>query len=403
MAKHTKDDEKEEKATKDNRHKDNKEKIKAQARELNGLELTDLSSDPKALEKTAAMLNKVFKSDVASFGKPAVDAKIFQTGVLSLDRAVGNGGLLAGRVVSSSGHEGTGKTMAAMTIGGAVQRSGGLVAFLDAEGTFDPRFARSCGLNPDTLQLIQSTPERIMTGEDYLGACRLLIGLGYNFIIIDSSAALVPGKKLQQQFGEGQPATQAAMMSEEFSKITAILNSTKKCIVYVINQIRMKPMVMFGKNEGPTGGEAIKFYASYGFEIRKVGDITAAVLTPAGNFEEKAIGVKVSLGIHKNKTASTPVYPVEFDIYTTFATDKEGIQYTPGVDVCKDAVEVGIITNVIQQSGAWFAFGELRAQGRDNLVSMFKKNPAELDKLRSVVLGQSATLVSQPTQPQASA
>jgi recombination protein RecA len=264
---------------------------------------------------------------------------------------------------------------------------GGIAAFADAEGTFSRTFAEACGVDVENLILLQSTPDHVMTGEDFLEATRVLIAQGVNFIEVDSAAALVPSGKLQAKFGEGQAATHARMMSEELQKMTSYLSAGKRSIVWFTNQMRGKPMEMFGPKEEATGGNAIKFYASYRFGMQRVKDIIKKVKRSDGKVEEKIVGVSVGLRFVKNKTAPRPVEPITFDIYTVFGETHDGIQIVPGIDIIKDMYEVGKATGIVQQKGAWYQYEDVRGQGDYDFQEALRKTPEVAAKLRQAVLG----------------
>lgn len=370
-------------------------KDEAKKKEVPRLNMVDVD-DPNAIKHVLSAIHKSeqFKNsvEIAQVAPAEQQSTLYPTGILSLDLALGIGGLLGGRIVNCWGGEGTGKTLTAMTVGAGIQRTGGLVAFLDAEGSFSRKFAESCGLDVDKLIYVRSTAERLMSGEDFFEVARLCVQQGVHFIIIDSAAALIPSQKLTSVFGEGQQATQARLMSEELQKLTAYQTGNPRSIIWFTNQVRQKPMVMFGPKDGPTGGEALKFYMSYGFHMSKVSDITKKIRTADGRLEEANIGVSVTLSIVKNKTATRPIEPIKFDLYTIFATDADGVVYKPGVDVYKDMFEVGKRTGVITQKSSWYQFGDVRGNGDYDFQQNLRKNQEVTDRLRSVVLGQSPNI-----------
>ena len=345
--------------------------------------------DKKAIEHIVDVLQDKFSDapGVVTMNPTQKDVILYPTGILSLDLGLGIGGLLGGRVVDCFGSEGTGKTLTGLVACGNVQKRGGIAAFADAEGTFTRPFAESCGVDVENLILLQSTPDHVMTGEDFLEATRVLIAQGVNFIEVDSAAALVPSGKLQMKFGEGQQATHARMMSEELQKMTSYLSAGKRSIVWFTNQMRGKPMEMFGPKEEATGGNAIKFYASYRFGMQRVKDIVKKVKRPDGKVEEKIVGVSISLRFVKNKTAPRPVEPISFDIYTIFGETADGIKITPGVDIIKDMYEVGKMTGIVQQAGAWYKFEDIRGQGDYDFQEALRKAPEVAERLRNAVLG----------------
>lgn len=378
------------------RDKDDEKKKKKEAIKICMVD----ADDPKALQ---TILGAIQKTDcvkdtpgVVSINPATVIANLYETGILSLDRALGIGGLLGGRITNCHGDNGTGKTLTAMVIGGAVQRAGGIVAFLDAEGTFSPKFATACGLDVSKLIYVRSTPERIMAGEDFFEIMRVLVAQGVHFIIVDSATALVPSQKLALAFGEGQQATQARLMSEELQKVTSYLSANQRTHIWFTNQMRAKPMEMFGPKEESTGGKALPFYMSYGFHMYKVGDMVAKVKTQDGRFEERIVGVTVKLKITKNKTASKPLEPIEFDIYTEFAELQDGTIIEPGVNVIKDMFNVCKSLGIIEQKGAWYNFGDIRGQGEIDFCINLRQNPQAVTALRERALaaGRAGVAVS---------
>jgi recombination protein RecA len=345
--------------------------------------------DKKAISNIVDILQDKFSDapGVVTMNPTQKEVVLYPTGILSLDLGLGIGGILGGRVVDCFGSEGTGKTLTGLAAAGSVQKMGGIAAFADAEGTFSRTFAESCGVDVENLILLQSTPDHVMTGEDFLEATRVLIAQGVNFIEVDSAAALVPSGKLQAKFGEGQAATHARMMSEELQKMTSYLSAGKRSIVWFTNQMRGKPMEMFGPKEEATGGNAIKFYASYRFGMQRVKDIVKKIKRSDGKVEEKIVGVSIGLRFVKNKTAPRPVEPISFDIYTVFAETHDGIQIKPGIDIIKDMYEVGKATGIVQQKGAWYQYEDVRGQGDYDFQEALRKTPEVAEKLRAAVLG----------------
>jgi recombination protein RecA len=358
-------------------------------------------------------INEQFKSVVAQEvkDKPVV---IIPTGILSMDLAVGNGGLVAGRVMDIYGWEGTGKTLLCMTIGGYVQRcpkidSSGksvkrVVAFLDAEGTFSRAFALSAGMDADNLILIQSTPNKILTGEDFFDAMVTLIGQGVDYLIVDSCPALTPSQVVTNDTGQGQKATRAQLMASGLEKITPIVNANGQTLVHFVNQMRGKPMTMsWDRPEQETGGNALKFFSTYRFEVVRAEDINKKVLGADGIFREKKVGVTSYCKIIKNKTAPIPPtisaekcssYHFDFDVYFESFKEETGLEFHRGVDVVKDFIETGIRTGVIKQSSSWFSFGSIKTNGKIDLIQEIKKNPKIMAEIRGEVFdkmkGQSA-------------
>ena len=356
----------------------------------------------KDLADLSAAINTKFKSNVSVMANELNSITdhtyVYSTGISSLDRYFGVGGVLGGRIMNIWGHEGTGKTLLSLVVGSSIQRIKtdpypgnpegiGRVAFLDAEGSYAPAIAGAVGINTDRLLVFKSTPERILTGEDYFDIIKILIQNGIELIIVDSVPALVPSSRMDATVGQGQKATGAAMMAEGLQQITPLLNGFKRSVVWMINQIRMKPMVMFGSNQDHTGGEAIKFFESYSLEVKKKSDIIKKIAAANGMFVDKRIGVNVQAELRKNKTASIPTIPAEFDIYFENAVDKDGTKYTVGVDTFKDLIATALASGVIKQSSSWFYYGELKANGIDALGMALKQGDAAMvAKLRTEVL-----------------
>jgi recombination protein RecA len=351
------------------------------------------------------------------------EVMITPTGILSMDLALGNGGVLGGRIIDTWGWEATGKTLLTLTIGGYIQRcmkplkengkvvkdkDGNIkmvpkiVAFLDAEGTFSPKFAQSAGVITDKLILVRSTPDRILSGEDYFETAIRLVQADVDYIIIDSCPALTPRQVIVNQFGFAQKASTAQLMSEGLKMITPILNSSSNSIVHFINQIRGRPMAQTWQSPTtPTGGEALKFYSSYRLEVVHSEDITKKVLTTDGSYQPLKVGVNVGIKIHKNKTASEPQtlpsknYHFDLDIYFMEFQGDDGLVYNRGVDLVKDSIVTGVRLGVIKQKSSWFSFGEINENGMTALVGAIKSNPTIMGQIREAVFD---TFKSKPTE-----
>lgn len=358
----------------------------------------------KDMQSLSDAINKYLQADcgciASSLGATVDKTYLYPTGILSLDKYLGVGGLLGGRIMNIWGWEGVGKTLTALSIGANIQRQKfvpcpgnpegiGRVAFLDAEGTYSPSMATAVGIDPAKLLLIQSTPEKILTGEDYFDMMKILIQNGFEFIIVDSLPALVPSSRMNATIGQGQKATSAVLIAEGLQQITPLMNGFKRSVLWLINQKRMKPMVMFGPTEGHTGGEAIKFFESYSLEARKKGDIIKKVPNNSGQFEERRIGVTVEATLRKNKTAAIPTNAVQYDIYFETVTDDSGAKYYAGVDVYKDVVSVGIMCNVISKNSSWYTYGDLKANGVDAFIDALRAaDKSVVEKIRSEVLSK---------------
>ena len=361
----------------------------------------------KDLAALSDNINKLFKSNISTTAgtieEPGTGGTIhkYPTGILSLDKYLGTGGLLGGRIMNIWGWEGTGKTLTALTVGAHIQKlkfepdnlnltGEGRVAFLDAEGTYSPSMARSVGLDPDKVLLFRSTPEKLLSGEDYFNIIGILIQNGIEMIIVDSCPALIPSSRLTAVIGQGQKATQAQMMAEGLAQVNAFLNSFRRPIVWFVNQVRMKPMVMFGPTEDHTGGAALKFYASYSLEVKKYDseDIVKNVPNKSGNgFEMRTIGVRIKATLHKNKTATIPQKFIEYDVYFETIMDKDGVQYTAGVDVYKDIFQTALMCGVIKQASSWYSYGDVKGNGEDQFIEALRAaDISVLDSIRNEVL-----------------
>jgi recombination protein RecA len=311
----------------------------------------------------------------------------YSTGILSLDKYLGVGGVLGGRIMNAWGWEGSGKTLTALSVIASFQAQGKKCAFLDAEGTLSNSMATAVGVNVDDLIVVQSTPERILTGEDYFSLIQMLIQSEVELIVIDSTPALIPSQRMAATIGQGQKASHASMMSEGLQQVTALLNAHRRSVIWFINQVRAKPMQMFGPSEDHTGGNALKFYATYSLDVDKMDDIVKKVPQPNGRYEEANIGVTVRAKLKKNKTAIIPIGSIEFDIYFKSCTDVNGVTYQAGVDIYKDMVECGIANGVINQSSSWFSYGDIKANGKDALIMALRKaDRSIIEEIRSKVL-----------------
>lgn len=347
-------------------------------------------------------INQYIEADVAQEvrDRPTI---VVPSGILSMDLAVGNGGLVGGRVMDIYGWEGTGKTLMCMTIGGYIQRCTKIdpktgkqipkmVAFLDAEGTFNRQFAISAGMDPDKVILVQSTPEKLMTGEDFFNAMKVMLMMGVDYIILDSCPALLPAQSLANDIGQGQKATNASLLSEGIRQSSALAAATGQSLIHFINQKRGRPMAgPYQRPEMETGGNALKFYSSYRFEVVHAEDIIKNVLGIDGAFRKKKVGVNSKVRVIKNKTCPIPpflpstTYHFDFDVYFEEFRDDEGFEYIRGVDIIKDYVDTGIRVGVIKQGGSWYTFGNIKGQGKEDLLHKVKESPAILNEIRGEV------------------
>jgi recombination protein RecA len=330
----------------------------------------------KAIELAVAAIEKQFgKGAVMRLGsdEPLVqDISAISSGSISLDIALGVGGIPRGRVVEIYGPESSGKTTLTLHIVAEAQKAGGVAAFIDAEHALDVGYARKLGVR--TEELLISQPD---TGEQALEICEMLVRSGaVDVVVIDSVAALVPRAELEGEMGEPQMGLQARLMSQALRKLTATI-SKANCSVIFINQIRMKIGVMFGNPETTTGGNALKFYASQRLDIRRVGAIKDG---------ETVIGNRTRVKVVKNKVAP-PFREVEFDILYGHGISREG-----------DLLDLAVENNLIEKSGAWFSYGGERiGQGRENARDFLKLHPEILADVEAKLYEKFG--IARPNQP----
>ena len=322
----------------------------------------DLESRKKALELALSQIEKQFgKGSIMRLDSSVrTDIDVIPTGSISLDFALGVGGVPRGRVIEVYGPESSGKTTLTLSIIAQIQRMGGTAAFIDAEHAFDSSYAGKVGVNLD--ELLMSQPD---TGEQALEIAETLVrSNAVDLLIIDSVAALTPRAEIEGEMGDAHMGLQARLMSQALRKLTAVISKTNTCIIF-INQIRMKIGVMFGSPETTTGGRALKFYASVRIDLRRIDSIKQG---------EQFIGNRVKAKIVKNKVAP-PFKEAEFDIYFD-----EGISRTAGI------LDLGVQTEIIQKSGTWLSFENERiGQGKENGRKFLRENPKILDKLEKQI------------------
>jgi recombination protein RecA len=321
-----------------------------------------MSDREKAIDLALSQIEKQFgKGAIMRLGndQPLPDVAAIPTGSLSLDVALGVGGVPRGRVIEIFGPESSGKTTLALHIIAEAHKLGGIAAFVDAEHALDIGYARKLGVRTDDL--LVSQPD---TGEQALEIAETLVRSGaIDVLVIDSVAALVPKAEIEGDMGDSHMGLQARLMSQALRKLTAIISKSNCCVIF-INQIRMKIGVMFGNPETTTGGNALKFYASVRMDIRKIASLKQ------GN---DVIGSRTKVKVVKNKVAP-PFKEVEFDILYGEGISKEG-----------DLLDLAVEKGVVDKSGAWFSFDKDRiGQGRDNSRIFLKEHPdvAEVIKQR---------------------
>jgi recombination protein RecA len=333
----------------------------------------DAKAKKKALDLTLQQIDKTFgKGAIMRMDEDAYLAiQGISTGALSLDLALGGKGIPRGRIVEIFGPESSGKTTLALTCAAMAQREGGVAAFIDAEHALDPSWARKIGVNIDDL--LVSQPD---SGEQALEICELLVrSNAVDLIVVDSVAALVPRAEIEGEMGDASVGLQARLMSQAMRKLTGVI-ARSNCTVVFINQIREKIGVMFGSPETTTGGRALKFYSSVRIDVRRTGAIKEGDVT---------VGSRTRARVVKNKIAP-PFRDAEFDI-----------MYNEGISAAGDLLDLGVGANVIQKSGAWFSYGDIRiGQGREASKAFLKDNPDLFKEIRQKVL---AIKMAQPVKP----
>lgn len=329
---------------------------------------------PKTSSKSAALENALSQIE-KSFGEGAImtmqeaqklHVEAIPTGSLSLDLALGIGGIPRGRVIEIYGPESSGKTTLALSMIAQAQRTGGLAAFIDAEHAFDPDYSRAIGVNLE--ELLISQPD---SGEQALEIVETLVrSNAVDIIVIDSVAALVPKAELEGDMGDQQMGLQARLMSQALRKLTGVVSKTKTSVIF-INQLRMKIGIMFGNPETTTGGMALKFYSSVRIDVRRIESIKDG---------DAVVGSRVRAKVVKNKVAP-PFRTAEFDIIYAHGISREG-----------DILDLGVKESIIEKSGAWFAYhGDKIGQGRDASRQFLADNQDITEKIAQEILDHYAT------------
>jgi recombination protein RecA len=333
----------------------------------------------RAVETALTQIERQFgKGSIMRLGeRPEQAIAVIPTGSLGVDVALGVGGIPRGRVIEIFGPESSGKTTLSLQVIAQAQKAGGLAAFVDAEHALDADYAKKLGV--DTDNLLVSQPDN---GEQALEITEMLIRSGaIDVVVIDSVAALVPKAEIEGEMGEAQMGLQARLMSQALRKLTAIVSKSRTSLIF-INQIREKIGVLFGNPETTTGGRALKFYSTIRIDIRRIASLKDG---------ETVVGSRTKVKIVKNKVAS-PFRQAEFDI-----------NYGEGISREGELIDMGIEAKIVEKSGAWLSYGDLRiGQGRENSKQFLKDNPelaAEIERKLRVSLGMPVAEAPAPAAP----
>ena len=317
----------------------------------------------KALDAALGQIEKQFgKGAVMKLGDPAntINVETIPTGSLSLDIALGLGGIPKGRIIEIYGPESSGKTTVTLHMIAEVQKRGGIAGFIDAEHALDPVYAKNIGVDVDNLYISQ--PDN---GEQALEITETMVRSGaMDIVVVDSVAALVPKAEIDGDMGDSHVGLQARLMSQALRKLTAVI-SKSNCSVVFINQLREKVGIMFGNPETTTGGRALKFYSSVRLDVRRIETL---------KMQGEAIGNRTRVKVVKNKIAP-PFKEAEFDII-----------FGKGISASGDLVDLAAEADIINKSGAWYAYnGNKIGQGRENTKLYLEENPAVFDEINSKV------------------
>jgi recombination protein RecA len=324
-------------------------------------------------------VNSAIKQIEKAFGKGSImklgqndltEVDVISTGSIGLDKALGVGGVPRRRIIEIFGPESSGKTTLALHIIAEAQKKNGTCAFIDAEHAFDPQYAKKLGVNLD--ELIISQPD---SGEQALEITDTLVRSGaIDVVVVDSVAALVPRAEIEGEMGDSHMGLQARLMSQALRKLTGSI-SKSNCMVIFINQIRMKIGVMFGNPETTTGGNALKFYASIRMDIRRIGSIKD---------KEEVIGNQTRVKIVKNKVAP-PFKVVDFDI-----------MYGEGISKVGELIDLGVKAEIIEKSGSWFSYDNLRiGQGRENAKTFLRENKEIAAKIEELIRNKDSKIFAE--------
>ncbi|AIL65818.1 Recombinase A [Rickettsiales bacterium Ac37b] len=326
----------------------------------------------EALETALKQIEKSYgKGSIMKLGqKASVEVDTVSTGSISLDMALGVGGLPRGRIIEIFGPESSGKTTLALHVIAEAQKKGGNCAFIDAEHALDPIYARKLGVKVDDL--VVSQPD---TGEQALEIADTLVRSGaIDVMVIDSVAALVPRAEIEGEMGDSHMGLQARLMSQALRKLTGSISKTN-CMIIFINQIRMKIGVMFGNPETTTGGNALKFYASVRLDIRR---------TTSLKDKEEVIGHQTRVKVVKNKVAP-PFKMGDFDI-----------MYGEGISKVGELIDLGVKLDIIEKSGSWFSYNNIRiGQGRENVKTYFKEHPDLMTEVEEKIRKNSDVILTE--------